>query len=78
VAEGFESLKVWQKAHELMLFIHRKVSPFLPQIEKWDLNDQIRRSSKSVPSNIAEGYGRYYFRDAVRFCYNARGRIHIS
>lgn len=75
MAEGFEDLLVWQKAHALMLFIHRKVVPLLPPQEKWDLADQIRRSSKSVPSNIAEGYGRFYYRDMVRFCYNARGSL---
>ena len=43
--------------------------------ERFDLVAQIRRSSKSVPANIAEGYGRYYYGDNVRFCYNARGSL---
>jgi four helix bundle protein len=75
MAEGFESLQVWQKAHTLMLFVHRDVVPHLPLEEKWDLADQIRRSSKSVGANIAEGHGRFYYRDRVRFCYNARGSL---
>lgn len=75
MGESFESLKVWQKAHELMLFIHREVVPHLPKDEKWDLADQIRRSSKSVGANLAEGYGRFYYKDRVRFCYNARGSL---
>jgi four helix bundle protein len=58
MAEGFESLQVWQKAHALMLLVHREVVPHLPPEEKWDLADQIRRSSKSVGANIAEGHGR--------------------
>ena len=37
--------------------------------------DQIRRSSKRVEANIAEGYGRFYYKDRVRFCYNARGSL---
>ena len=44
MGESFENLKVWQKAHELMLFVHREVVPLLPKDEKWDLADQIRRS----------------------------------
>jgi four helix bundle protein len=72
---GFEELAVWQKAHALMLFVHRQVIPRLPPEEKWDLADQIRRSSKSAKSNIAEGHGRFYYRDNVRFCYNARGSL---
>jgi four helix bundle protein len=75
MAEGFEGLAVWQKAHELMLFVHCQVVPCLPREEKWNLADQIRRSSKSVGANIAEGHGRFYYRDNVRFCYNARGSL---
>src|SRR5512147_2150191 len=75
MAEGFESLQVWQKAHALMLFVHQEIVPHLPKEEKWDLADQIRRSSKSVGANIAEGYGRFYCKDRVRFCYNARGSL---
>ena len=75
MAEVFESLQVWQKAHALMLFVYREVVSHLPPEEKWDLADQIRRSSKSDGANIAEGHGRYYYRDRVRFCYNARGSL---
>jgi four helix bundle protein len=75
MGESFENLKVWQKAHELMWFVHREVVPLLPREEKWDLAEQIRRSSKSVGANVAEGYGRFYFKDRVRFCYNARGSL---
>jgi four helix bundle protein len=75
MSEGFESLLVWQKAHALKLLIHRRIVPLLPPEEKWDLADQIRRSSKSVTANIAEGYGRHYYRDTVRFCYMARGSL---
>jgi four helix bundle protein len=73
--EGFEALQVWQTAHALRLLVHRRVALALPQHEQWDLARQIRRSSKSIGANIAEGYGRYYFQDNVRFCYNARGSL---
>jgi four helix bundle protein len=76
--KGFEGLKVWQKAHALMLDVHKKlVSQILKNNpnERFDLVSQIRRSSKSVPANIAEGHGRYYFGDNIRFCYNARGSL---
>ena len=72
---GFEGLKVWQKSHQLMLDIHRQLLPLLPRTERFGLSDQIRRSSKSVGANIAEGYGRFYYGDNVRFCYNARGSL---
>jgi four helix bundle protein len=75
MADGFEGLEVWQKAHALMLFVHQRIAPCLPSEEKWDLAAQIRRSSKSIGANIAEGHGRFYFQDNVRFCYNARGSL---
>ena len=65
---GLETLQVWQKARELVVFVHQRVSPALPDDEKWDLTQQIRRSSKSVMANIAEGYGRYYYQEVIRFC----------
>jgi len=49
--------------------------PLLPAEEKWNLNQQLRRSSLSISANIAEGHGRFYFQDNVRFCYNARGSL---
>ncbi len=73
--QGFEKLMVWQKSHQLMLDIHRKILPSLPKEEKYGLANQIRRSSKSVGANIAEGSGRFYYMDNVRFCYNARGSL---
>jgi len=58
-----------------MTTVHKHVVPQLPPEEKWDLSKQIRTSSKSVMANIAEGYGRYYYQDSVRFCYIARGSL---
>ena len=72
---GFEGLQAWQKARKLMIAVHKRVVPLLPPEEKWDLAHQIRSSSKSVMANIAEGCGRYYYGDAIRFCYNARGSL---
>jgi four helix bundle protein len=73
--QSFETLKVWQKSHQLMLDVHHKLLPLLPKEEKYGLADQARRSSKSVGANIAEGAGRFYFMDNVRFCYMARGSL---
>jgi four helix bundle protein len=73
--QSFETLKVWQRSHQLMSDIHHKLLPVLPKEEKFGLADQLRRSSKSVGANIAEGAGRFYFMDNVRFCYMARGSL---
>lgn len=73
--QSFETLKVWQKSHQLMLDVHHRLIPLLPKEEKYGLADQVKRSSKSVGANIAEGAGRFYFMDNVRFCYMARGSL---
>jgi len=71
---GFEELKAWQLARRLMNECH-KLAKSLPREERYDLADQIRRSSKSVMANIAEGYGRYHYVDKARFFYYARGSL---
>ena len=73
--KSLESLETWCKSKEFSLRIYREVLILLPTEEKWNLNQQMRRSSLSVPANIAEGYGRYYYQDNIRFCYNARGSL---
>jgi len=73
--KGFQGLEVWQKARQLMIVVHKRIAPLLPPEEKWDVAHQIRSPSKSVMANIAEGYGRYYYQDNARFCYNARGSL---
>ena len=72
---GLERLVVWKKAEEFAVFIYREVIPALPVEEKYGLNQQLRRSAQSIPANIAEGYGRFYYQETVRFCYNARGSL---
>ena len=70
-----ESLKVYQKSYALALEIHGKTLNF-PKIEQYGgLADQLRRSSKSVPANITEGFGRqeFYPKEFNRFLITALG-----
>ena len=53
----FENLEVFKRAYKLSLEVHR-VSLNLPQIEQYALADQIRRASKSICVNLAEGFGK--------------------
>ena len=53
----FKTLKVWEKAHQLTLDIYTLTATF-PNEERYGLISQVRRSMASVPTNIAEGYGR--------------------
>lgn len=56
-ARSFKDLNVYQKAFEYALVIHAKSLEF-PKIEQYALADQMRRASKSICANIAEGYGK--------------------
>ncbi len=73
--KGLQTLKVWQLAMKLAVKVCKEVLPMLPLEEKWALSSQIRRAAQSVPANIAEGYGRYYYQESIRFCYIARGSL---
>ncbi|HUV77965.1 MAG TPA: four helix bundle protein [Desulfobacterales bacterium] len=55
--KNYKDLKVWQKPYELCLEIYRITAKF-PREERYGLTSQTRRSVVSIPSNIAEGYGR--------------------
>lgn len=72
---GLEKLDVWCKARDFAVGVNKEILSLLPLEEKWSLNQQVRRSSQSIPANIAEGHGRFYFQDNVRFCYISRGSL---
>ena len=74
-SKGLASLQVWQKGKALVKQIYKQVLPCLPKEEQWALSNQIRRSVQSIPANIAEGYGRYYYQEGIRFSYLARGSL---
>lgn len=72
---GIQSLQVWQRSITLAKRICAEVLPIMPEDEKWSLSNQLKRAAQSVPANIAEGHGRYYYQESVRFCYIARGSL---
>ena len=72
--KNYKELKVWQKSYELCLEIYRITAKF-PKEERYGLTSQIRRSVVSIPSNIAEGYGRKTTLDYVRMLYISYGSV---
>jgi four helix bundle protein len=70
--QNFRDLKVWTKAHSLVLAIYQISEPF-PSDERYGLTSQMRRAAVSVPTNIAEGCGRSSDADFGRFLHVAMG-----
>ena len=64
---SYKKLEIWQLARELTIEIH-KMTFILPKFEQFEEAQQIRRSSKTVRSNIVEGYGRRRYKaDFIKF-----------
>ena len=64
---SYKNLEIWKLSKEIVIDIH-KMSLELPTFEMYEEGRQIRKSSKSIKSNIVEGYGRrIYKQDFIRF-----------
>jgi len=71
---SFEDLEIWKLGRQLRKEFSALVKVF-PKEEKFKLCDQIIRCSRSVTSNIAEGYGRFYYQENIQFCRISRGSL---
>ena len=74
IVKTYRDLIVWQKAMELVseIYVHTKS---FPEDERYGLTSQLRRCSISLPSNLAEGYGRNSTQDYIRFLRIANGSL---
>ena len=72
--KGFKDLDCYKKARELRQSVS-ELSLKFPKEEKYELISQIKRASRSVTANIAEGYGRFTFTDTRHFFIIARGSV---
>lgn len=72
--QDFRNIKAWEKAHELALEIY-KVSKSFPPEELYLLTKQVRSSSSSVSTNIAEGCGKNSLAELIRFCDISMGSV---
>ena len=73
-AGTYEDLKVWRRAMDLVVDVYRSTGSF-PRQEIYGLTSQMRRASVSIPSNIAEGKGRYSRKELLQFLFRARGSL---
>ncbi|AQW92733.1 four helix bundle protein [Elizabethkingia anophelis] len=72
--KSHKDLKVWQESMDLVTDIYELVQNF-PAEEKYNLTSQIKRSSVSIPSNIAEGAGRKSNLEFIQFLNIASGSL---
>lgn len=72
--QDYRDLKVWSKAHSLALKIY-KITKAFPKEEQFNLTSQVRRAVLSVPTNIAEGTGKFSNKDFAKFLQIALGSI---
>lgn len=70
----FSDLVSWQSSYKLVLIIYNLTKKY-PKHELYGLTCQMRRASVSISSNIAEGFGRYSYKDKLRFYYLAHGSL---
>jgi len=70
--KSYKDLKIWNRSIEIVTDVY-DVTSLLPKNEIYGLTSQIRRSAISIPSNIAEGFTRYYNKEFRHFLYIALG-----
>ena len=69
-----DKLEIYQLALKLSSNIW-SIYEKLPKQLQFNIGDQALRSVDSIGANIAEGYGRYHYKDSIKFYYNARGSL---
>jgi len=68
----FEDIKAWQLGRSFRYKMYR-ISEKFPKHELYCLASQIRRAALSITLNIAEGFGRYTYKENANFCIQSRG-----
>lgn len=72
---SFEDLECWKVCTELRRNVSTLIKKF-PKEEQYDLTSQMKRASRSVTHNIAEGYGRFHYQENIQYCRQARGSLY--
>ena len=71
----YKDLLIWQKGIQIVKEVYLVCKNEIPKEEMYGLQSQIKRSSVSIPSNIAEGWGRNYTKSYIQFLNYSRGSL---
>jgi four helix bundle protein len=72
--QSYKDLLIWKKGIDIVVLVYQLISE-LPKEEIYALSSQIKRTAVSIPSNIAEGYGRHSTQSYIQFIKIARGSL---
>jgi four helix bundle protein len=70
--QNYKDLNVWKKAHALVLYVYKQTTGF-PKAEQFNLTSQLRRAATSIPTNLAEGCGKFTQSDLANYLQTALG-----
>lgn len=72
--KSFEDLQCWQACREVRVFIIELVKNY-PKEERYSIVDNMKRAARSTTQNIAEGFGRFHYKENLQFCRISRGSL---
>lgn len=72
--KSFTDLLVWQEGHRLVILVYR-ITKVFPKEETYSLIDQMRRAASSITANVAEGFGRQFYKEKLQYYYLAQGSL---
>ncbi len=70
----YEDLEIYKISVEVAIEVYKLTKKF-PKEETYGITDQLKRAVTSIGANIAEGFGRFYFKDKLVFFYHSRGSL---
>jgi len=73
--QSFTDLEVYKECRQLRKRVSAIAQECFPADEKYKLTDQVIRSSRRVTACIAEGHGRYYYKENIQYCRMSRGSL---
>ncbi|MGO3182927.1 MAG: four helix bundle protein [Aequorivita sp.] len=75
MASNFEELNCWKECYNLKVYLKENVLKKLPKAERFELHSQMLRAARSATANIAEGWGRYHYKENINYLRFSRGSV---